>query len=116
MAALQSVGLAALWWDKRRPLSLLALPHIHGFILNVPTPLTLGSVSIPWWRRPHWLAIKQLGGVYYNLDSKLPQPRPIGDQEQLRSYLAGFLSHGDSQLFLVVSKDVEEDGTWLGPQ
>ncbi|XP_064593432.1 josephin-2 isoform X3 [Zonotrichia leucophrys gambelii] len=36
MAALGMLGLAAVWWDKRRPLERLCVPRVLGFLLNVP--------------------------------------------------------------------------------
>ncbi|XP_032060967.1 josephin-2 isoform X1 [Aythya fuligula] len=83
MAALQSLGLAAVWWDKRRSLERLVLGQIVGFILNVPSHVSLGFVALPL-RRKHWLAVRQLGGTYYNLDSKLRAPARIGGEAELR--------------------------------
>nr|XP_013802156.1 PREDICTED: josephin-2 isoform X1 [Apteryx mantelli mantelli] len=87
MAALQSLELAAVWWDKRRSLERLALGRIVGFILNVPSNVSLGFVSLPVSRK-HWLAVRQLRGTYYNLDSKLKAPARIGGEGELR-YGAG---------------------------
>ncbi|NXT31048.1 JOS2 protein, partial [Pelecanoides urinatrix] len=83
MAALQSLELAAIWWDKRRSLERLALGQILGFILNVPSHVSLGFVALPL-RRKHWLAVRQLRGTYYNLDSKLRAPVAIGGEAELR--------------------------------
>ncbi|XP_074666404.1 josephin-2 isoform X4 [Strix aluco] len=83
MAALQSLELAAVWWDKRRSLERLALGQILGFILNVPSHVSLGFVALPL-RRKHWLAVRQLHGTYYNLDSKLRAPVAIGGEAELR--------------------------------
>ncbi|XP_074994900.1 josephin-2 isoform X1 [Calonectris borealis] len=88
MAALQSLELAAVWWDKRRSLERLALGQILGFILNVPSHVSLGFVALPL-RRKHWLAVRQLRGTYYNLDSKLRAPVAIGGEAELRA-LRGF--------------------------
>ncbi|XP_074710893.1 josephin-2 isoform X3 [Strix uralensis] len=88
MAALQSLELAAVWWDKRRSLERLALGQILGFILNVPSHVSLGFVALPL-RRKHWLAVRQLHGTYYNLDSKLRAPVAIGGEAELRA-LRGF--------------------------
>ncbi|XP_025905908.1 josephin-2, partial [Nothoprocta perdicaria] len=115
MAALQGLGLAAVWWDKRRPLERLALGQIVGFILNVPSGVSLGAVSLPL-RRQHWLAVRRLCGTYYNLDSKLEAPAPIGGDAELRSFLRDFLSRGLCEVFLVVPKAVEEAGAWLNPE
>ncbi|NXQ51521.1 JOS2 protein, partial [Anthoscopus minutus] len=83
MAALATLGLAAVWWDKRRSLERLHLPHILGFLLNVPSPVTLGTLALPL-ARPHWLGVRRLGATFYNLDSKLASPAAIGAEPQLR--------------------------------
>ncbi|NXS38995.1 JOS2 protein, partial [Balaeniceps rex] len=115
MAALQSLELAAVWWDKRRSLERLALGQILGFILNVPSQVSLGFVALPL-RRKHWLAVRQLRGTYYNLDSKLRAPVPIGGEAELRAFLRDFLSQGLCEVFLVVPRAVEEAGAWLSPE
>ncbi|XP_068779531.1 uncharacterized protein [Struthio camelus] len=115
MAALQSLELAAVWWDKRRSLEQLALGQILGFILNVPSNVSLGFVSLPV-RRKHWLAVRQLRGTYYNLDSKLKAPVRIGGEGELRAFLRDFLSQGLCEVFLVVPKAVEEAGAWLNAE
>lgn len=68
---------------SRRPLSQLALPHVLGLILNLPAPVSLGLLSLPL-RRRHWVALRQVDGVYYNLDSKLRAPEALGDEDGLR--------------------------------
>ncbi|NXF56250.1 JOS2 protein, partial [Oceanites oceanicus] len=115
MAALQSLELAAVWWDKRRSLERLALGQILGFILNVPSHVSLGFVALPL-RRKHWLAVRQLRGTYYNLDSKLRAPVAIGGEAELRAFLRDFLSQGLCEVFLVVPRAVEEAGAWLSPE
>ncbi|KAJ8289943.1 hypothetical protein GJAV_G00007010 [Gymnothorax javanicus] len=112
MAALQSRGLAAVWWDKRRSVQCLCMEKVQGFILNVPSRVSLGIVSLPL-RRRHWLAVRQVNGPYYNLDSKLKNPVCIGGEAELRSFLNEQLSQDVSEMLLVVLKEVEDDGTWL---
>ncbi|XP_014809526.1 PREDICTED: uncharacterized protein LOC106894983 [Calidris pugnax] len=115
MAALQGLGLAAVWWDKRRSLERLALGEILGFILNVPSNISLGFLELPFHRQ-HWLAVRQLHGTYFNLDSKLPAPVAIGGEEELRTFLRDVLSRGLCEVFLVVPRAVEESGAWLSPE
>ncbi|XP_045056173.1 aspartate dehydrogenase domain-containing protein isoform X1 [Desmodus rotundus] len=115
MAALQGLGLAAVWWDRRRPLSQLALPQVLGLILNLPSPVSLGLLSLPL-RRRHWVALRQVDGVYYNLDSKLRAPEALGDEDGVRAFLAAALSQDLCQVLLVVTKEVEEKGCWLQTQ
>uniref|UniRef100_A0ACB8EUR3 Josephin-2 n=1 Tax=Sphaerodactylus townsendi TaxID=933632 RepID=A0ACB8EUR3_9SAUR len=112
MAALQSVGLVAIWWDKRRPLEQLSLEGVLGFIVNVPSNVSLGFLSLPM-RRRHWIAVRQLDGTYYNLDSKLKAPVPIGGEAELRLFLQEVLSQGPCELLLVVPHEAEEAGSWL---
>ncbi|XP_056681616.1 josephin-2 [Monodelphis domestica] len=112
MAALQGLGLAAVWWDRRRPLSQLALSQVLGFILNLPSPISLGLLSLPLQRR-HWVALRQVGGVYYNLDSKLREPVALGGEDELRDFLSAAMAQGPCEVLLVVTKDIEESGGWL---
>ncbi|XP_060235975.1 josephin-2 isoform X2 [Meriones unguiculatus] len=119
MAALQGLGLAAVWWDRRRPLSQLALPQVLGLILNLPSPVSLGLLSLPL-RRRHWVALRQVDGIYYNLDSKLRAPEALGGEDGVslptfpfRAFLAAALAQGLCEVLLVVTKEVEETGCWL---
>lgn len=68
---------------SHRPLSQLALPQVLGLILNLPSPMSLGLLSLPV-RRRHWVALRQVDGVYYNLDSKLRAPEALGDEDGVR--------------------------------
>lgn len=61
----------------------LCVSKVQGFILNVPSKVSLGIVSLPL-RRRHWLAVRQVQGQYYNLDSKLKSPVCIGGEAELR--------------------------------
>uniref|UniRef100_A0A8B9SSE1 ubiquitinyl hydrolase 1 n=1 Tax=Anas platyrhynchos TaxID=8839 RepID=A0A8B9SSE1_ANAPL len=98
-----------------RSLERLVLGQIVGFILNVPSHVSLGFVALPL-RRKHWLAVRQLGGTYYNLDSKLRAPARIGGEPELRAFLRDFLAQGLCEVFLVVPRAVEEAGAWLSPE
>ncbi|KAG6921077.1 Josephin domain containing 2, partial [Chelydra serpentina] len=79
MAALGGGDFAAIWWDKRRPLEQLAGGGVHGFIVNVPSNVSGGVVSLPV-RRKHWIARGGVGGTYYNLDSKLKGGGCVGGE------------------------------------
>ncbi|TRY59491.1 hypothetical protein DNTS_017882 [Danionella cerebrum] len=114
MAALQSRGLVAVWWDKRKSVQSLCLDRIQGFILNVPSRVSLGIMSLPL-RRRHWLAVREVQGHFYNLDSKLKAPVCLGREADLRSFLNEQLCQDVAELLLVVQKEVDEDGTWLKP-
>nr|BAN20531.1 conserved hypothetical protein [Riptortus pedestris] len=111
MAALHRKGCEAIWFDKRKPPECLQLCFIHGFILNVPSDYRFGFVYLPL-RKRHWIAIRQVAGIYYNLDSKLDQPQIIGQENDLMAYLKEQLDSKDKELFIVVNQEVEEKHLW----
>ncbi|CAK8682356.1 unnamed protein product [Clavelina lepadiformis] len=111
MAGLQSKGHAAVWWDKRRSLERLCLKNIKGFILNVPSSIGWGLLTIPLKRR-HWIAVRSVDRVFYNLDSKLKQPEIIGEVVALRKFLTKKLSSKNCEMLLVVSMEIEMTKGW----
>ncbi|XP_050664012.1 josephin-2 [Leptidea sinapis] len=112
MAALQKNGCEAIWFDKRKDPGCLNLANICGFILNVPSDYKLGFVMLPI-RRRHWIAIRQIQGNFYNLDSKLDAPQLIGRSADLIAYLKEQLDSKEKELFIVVSREVEEKQLWI---
>ncbi|XP_013140625.1 PREDICTED: josephin-1 [Papilio polytes] len=112
MAALQKKGCEAVWFDKRKDPGCLDLSNICGFILNVPSDYKLGFVMLPL-RRRHWITIRQIQGNFYNLDSKLDTPTLIGRSTDLIAYLKEQLECKEKELFVVVSKEVEEKQLWM---
>ncbi|XP_061931605.1 josephin-2 isoform X1 [Apis cerana] len=116
MAALQRRGHEAVWFDKRRNFfrdpKCLCLDNIEGFILNVPTEYKLGFVLLPLKRR-HWIALKKIHGAFYNLDSKLDSPQLIGKENDLLRYLKDQIDSKEKELFLVVSKEIDNNQGWL---
>lgn len=56
---------------------MLKLDQIFGFVMNIPSECRLGFLWLPLKRR-HWISIRSINGIYYNLDSKLPKPSRIG--------------------------------------
>uniref|UniRef100_A0A8C1PX79 Josephin-1 n=1 Tax=Cyprinus carpio TaxID=7962 RepID=A0A8C1PX79_CYPCA len=111
MAALQTRGFEAVWCDKRRDVSSIALPNVTGFILNVPSNLRWGPLRLPL-KRQHWIGVREVGGIYYNLDSKLRSPHAIGTADELRKFLRHQLRGKNCELLLVVPEEVEVHQTW----
>ncbi|XP_029978317.1 josephin-1 [Sphaeramia orbicularis] len=111
MAALQTRGFEAVWWDKRRDEGSIELSNVTGFILNVPSNLRWGPFQLPL-KRQHWIGVREVGGIYYNLDSKLRNPQPIGNPDELRKFLRQQLRGKNCELLLVVSEEVEAHQTW----
>uniref|UniRef100_A0A8C6SK54 Josephin-1 n=1 Tax=Neogobius melanostomus TaxID=47308 RepID=A0A8C6SK54_9GOBI len=111
MAALQTRGFEAVWWDKRRDVGSIELSNVTGFILNVPSNLRWGPFRLPL-KRQHWIGVREVAGTYYNLDSKLRGPQSIGCPEELRKFLRQQLRGKNCELLLVVSDEVEAQQTW----
>ena len=73
MMALQKHGLDVQWWDRRADLLELQRAAERescvGLICNEPTSWLFGMVP-----SRHWLAIRRVGGTWFDLDSKLQAP------------------------------------------
>uniref|UniRef100_A0A8C9QVL2 Josephin-1 n=1 Tax=Spermophilus dauricus TaxID=99837 RepID=A0A8C9QVL2_SPEDA len=111
MAALQTKGYEAVWWDKRRDVGVIALTNVMGFIMNLPSSLCWGPLKLPL-KRQHWICVREVGGAYYNLDSKLKMPEWIGGESELRKFLKHHLRGKNCELLLVVAEEVEAHQSW----
>lgn len=82
-----SASLCGFFFFYLRDVSSIALPNVTGFILNVPSNLRWGPLRLPL-KRQHWIGVREVGGIFYNLDSKLRNPHPIGTADELRYFEA----------------------------
>lgn len=105
MSALQLRGYEAIWFDKRKDPSCIDLSKIVGFILNVPSEMKFGFLQFPLSRK-HWIALREVEGTFYNLDSKLEAPVAIGKSSELLQYLREQVKCKDREIFVVVTQDV----------
>ncbi|XP_076251648.1 josephin-2-like [Rhynchophorus ferrugineus] len=112
MSALQSRGYDMIWFDKRKDPSCLNLQNIVGFILNIPSDYKFSFITIPL-RRRHWIAIRNLYGIYYNLDSKLEAPKSIGRSGELEHFIRSELDSQDKELFVVTDCETGRSQGWL---
>lgn len=115
MYALQCEGCEAIWFDRRRDPNCLQLDAIIGFILNVDCAMSVANIPIPIMRTRHWVALRAIDGVYYDLDSKLLQPRYLGNELQFLNFLRDQLmptDNGDELLVIVPQSNVQEQ-LWL---
>lgn len=112
MFALQQKGYEAVWFDKRKDPAIICLTNIVGFILNIPSDMKFGFLQFPL-NRKHWIAVKEIDATYYNLDSKLDSPVPIGKQSELLVYLRDQVRSKDREIFVVVTQDVERSRSWM---
>ena len=88
------------------------LASIFGFVINkMFKPKCLG-LKVPIQRR-HWIAVRKIGDRYYDLDSKLNEPKCIGDHENLLSFLKCEVLNTTTEIFVVVPNQVAKDETWM---
>ncbi|ETV82424.1 hypothetical protein H257_05064 [Aphanomyces astaci] len=70
IAALLRHGYSTCYFDRRKATDTIDLVvAVDGLLCNVPSSSMMGL-----WQSRHWFTIRQVHGVYYNLDSKLPAP------------------------------------------
>lgn len=111
MAALQEKGFETIWFDKRKDPSCLNLPEIEGFILNIPTEYRFGFLRLPIHRK-HWITIREVNGLFYNLDSKLDRPELIGKDAEAVLFLREQIQSHEREIFVIVKKEVDQKQTW----
>ncbi|EDO38069.1 predicted protein, partial [Nematostella vectensis] len=86
MAAVNQKGCEAVWFDRRMNPDCLDLDNIFGFIINTPSGMNIAGIGLPI-KRPHWYGVRKIETCYYNLDSKLPCPKDLGDNNQMIHFL-----------------------------
>ncbi|CAN6997092.1 unnamed protein product [Brassica rapa subsp. trilocularis] len=89
IAALEGKGKSVAWHDKRHGASSIDLgaDNLMGVVLNVPVKRYGGL-----WRSRHWVVMRKINGVWYNLDSDLVVPRPFKGEDEVRGFLDQNLS------------------------
>jgi josephin len=58
------------------------------------------------------IAVTKVNDIYYNLDSKLDTPERIGDENKLFEYLENLVKSKDKELFVIIPREIELDGSW----
>ena len=56
--------------------------------------------------------MRKIDDTYFNLDSKLDEPKVIGDDKDFQSYLRTHLKKEETQLLLVVENSIAESEAW----
>ncbi|KAJ4813861.1 Josephin-like protein [Rhynchospora pubera] len=89
------------WHDRRTPAASidLAACHLMGIMLNTSVPRLRG-----FWTSRHWTALRNIRGVWYNLDSDLPAPQPFRHETHLVSFLDNTVAQG-GEIFLIFNQD-----------
>uniref|UniRef100_A0A2P2NFB9 ubiquitinyl hydrolase 1 n=1 Tax=Rhizophora mucronata TaxID=61149 RepID=A0A2P2NFB9_RHIMU len=115
MAALEEKGKTVIWHDRRNGASGIDLDgnggpdddeeeeekqELFGIVLNVPVKRYAGL-----WKSRHWISMRKIDGVWYNLDSDLAKPMAFEDCEDVRQFLDYLMGHGGEVLLILNSKD-----------
>ncbi|KAJ3700686.1 hypothetical protein LUZ61_004391 [Rhynchospora tenuis] len=89
------------WHDRRTPAASidLAAHDLMGIMLNTSVPRLRGL-----WTSRHWTALRNMHGVWYNLDSDLPAPQPFHHEIHLVSFLDDIVARG-GEIFLIFNLD-----------
>ncbi|KAK4419717.1 AUGMIN subunit [Sesamum alatum] len=99
IAALEERGKSVIWHDRRCGASSIDLDgpedKLFGIVLNVPVRRYGGL-----WRSRHWIALRRVERVWYNLDSDLSAPYPFKNTEEIREFLDGVISIGGEVLLV----------------
>ncbi|CAN8247421.1 unnamed protein product [Cochlearia groenlandica] len=97
IAALEGKGKSVIWHDKRNGASSIDLDSdtLMGIVLNVPVKRYGGL-----WRSRHWVVVKKINGVWYNLDSDLFVPKTLKEEDGVRVLLDQNLSLGGEILLV----------------
>eukprot|EP01084_Bolivina_argentea_P222811 377096_1 len=113
MSALQKIHIDIEWFDARKVNEInlnddnLFWNYLEckdnvfiGFILNIPSKAMFKMI-----KRRHWITIKQINGIWYNLDSKLKKPQQYQNAQQLTEYLQYNLNTNNAQLMICRKKN-----------
>lgn len=71
---------------------------------------------MPWRKSLHWIALRRISGIYYNLDSDLRSPLAIGKEDAMKSYIQLQLENEDRHLLIVLTNEASESNSWLRPK
>lgn len=103
IAALEGKGKSVIWHDRRNGASLINLGSsddtLMGIVLNVWVRKFGGL-----WKGRHWVTLKNVGGVWYNLDSDLVAPEPFTDAEEVREFIDCIIDQGGEVLLVMNNK------------
>lgn len=112
IAALEGEGKRVAWHDHRSGAAAIGLEGsgggLMGLVLNVPVRRYAGL-----WRSRHWVAVREVGGVWYNLDSDLDVPRAFRNVEEVREFLDHVMANG-GEVLLVLNDDPMSEGSLVG--
>ncbi|XP_073158156.1 josephin-like protein [Henckelia pumila] len=105
IAALEDKGKKVTWHDRRLGASSIDLDgtrdELFGIVLNIPVR-RYGGI----WRSRHWVALKRIDRVWYNLDSDLPSPYPFKNVEEVTEFIDSIITTGGEVLLVLNDQEM----------
>ncbi|EXC01481.1 Josephin-like protein [Morus notabilis] len=102
-AALEGKGKTVIWHDRRNGASSIDLDGpedaLMGIVLNIPVK-RFGGI----WSCRHWVALRKINGIWYNLDSDLVAPKAFEDAEEVKGFLDSMIAQGGELLLVMNGK------------
>lgn len=103
-AAVEERGKSIKWHNQRYRASSIDLDDpadkLMGIVLNIPTRKYGGL-----WKARHWVALRKINGVWYNLDSDFSSPAVFRDAEEVRDLLDSVTDCGGQILLVMNNKE-----------
>ncbi|KAF6153521.1 hypothetical protein GIB67_027388 [Kingdonia uniflora] len=108
IAALEGKGKEVVWHDRRNGADTIHLDHesqdmLMGIVLNIPVKRFIGI-----WKGRHWVTLRIIEGVWYNLDSDLLHPYSFKDTREVKDFIDYIIRSG-GEAFLVFHKNGDKD-------
>lgn len=100
ISALERKSKSVIWHDRRNKASSIDLEDeaLMGIVLNIPVK-RYGGI----WTSRHWVTLRDIDGVWYNLDSDFVAPKAFEGTEQVRVYLDSMVGVG-GEILLVMNR------------
>ncbi|PWA45057.1 Machado-Joseph disease protein MJD [Artemisia annua] len=103
ISAVEGKGKRVVWHDRRNKASSINLDEpeskLMGIVLNIPVK-RYGGI----WKGRHWVSLRRINGVWYNLDSDFSSPYTYESTEDLRVFLDSAIDCG-TEMLLVKDED-----------
>ncbi|KAF6160446.1 hypothetical protein GIB67_019215 [Kingdonia uniflora] len=100
IAAVEGKGKEVVWHDRRNGADTIGLDDgsdvmLMGIVLNIPVKKFVGI-----WRGRHWVTLRRIEGVWYNLDSDLVDPYSFKDTREVKDFIDYVIRSGGEALFV----------------
>ncbi|KAF8394937.1 hypothetical protein HHK36_018876 [Tetracentron sinense] len=100
IAAVEGKGKRVVWHDRRNAASSIDLngsqDTLMGIVLNIPVK-RFGGI----WKSRHWVALRRIERVWYNLDSDLIAPQSFKNTQELTNFLDYIIGFGGELMDLL---------------